>query len=207
MKKNKKALAEYKHQWYIKNKKHVQKLRRKNQARSTRLAKIWRKKNINWYRKRKRIWYSKNKGKIKEQKQQWYAKNRNRIQNQRTEEYAKKMGMTMSEKRRMSASSIEMFARAFVTSLVGCRLVHHPRFIVGHPDYANKCKKVAVFIQGCFWHGCRKHYCFPKTRTDFWVRTIMNTQLRGIEVTKRLQKDGWKVKHVWEHTIKGVMNG
>jgi DNA mismatch endonuclease (patch repair protein) len=50
----------------------------------------------------------------------------------------------------------------------GCRLRHQPVGIIGKPDYANKSRKVAVFIHGYFFHACPLHGNMPKTNKEFW---------------------------------------
>lgn len=74
--------------------------------------------------------------------------------------------------------------------------------ITGQPDVAFVRKQVAVFIDGCFWHGCphcRKK--LPATNRDYWERKIK----RNIELDKlhdrQLRRGGWAVVRVWEHDI------
>lgn len=54
----------------------------------------------------------------------------------------------------------------------GFRYRLHPVDLPGRPDIANKARKVAIFVDGCFWHGCPKHFRSPKTRTEFWREKI-----------------------------------
>jgi DNA mismatch endonuclease (patch repair protein) len=60
-------------------------------------------------------------------------------------------------------------------------------------------KRVAVFIDGCFWHGCPEHYVPPKTRAEFWQAKITGNVERDIETTRRLTEAGWSVLRYWEH--------
>jgi DNA mismatch endonuclease (patch repair protein) len=66
--------------------------------------------------------------------------------------------------------------------------------------------KVAVFINGCFWHGCSKHYVKPKTNSDYWSKKIERNSERDIETFRRLRSKGWSVITLWEHQdlIKGA---
>lgn len=59
--------------------------------------------------------------------------------------------------------------------------------------------RVAVFIDGCFWHGCPEHYRPPKSNTDYWVPKIEGNRARDQAVTEALQAAGWRVLRFWEH--------
>ncbi|SFC18724.1 T/G mismatch-specific endonuclease [Microbulbifer thermotolerans] len=72
----------------------------------------------------------------------------------------------------------------------------------GNPDIVFPKKKVAVFVDGCFWHKCPKHFVIPKTRTNFWMDKINKNCERDKRVTKELKQSGWKVLRIWEHEIK-----
>ena len=59
--------------------------------------------------------------------------------------------------------------------------------------------KVAVFVDGCFWHGCPIHGTQAKANAEFWKAKIKRNQERDKDTTKQLKKAGWKVVRVWEH--------
>jgi DNA mismatch endonuclease, patch repair protein len=59
--------------------------------------------------------------------------------------------------------------------------------------------KVAVFIDGCFWHGCPIHGTQAKANAEFWRAKISRNQERDVQTTEYLEKEGWKVIRVWEH--------
>ncbi len=59
--------------------------------------------------------------------------------------------------------------------------------------------KVAVFIDGCFWHGCQSHYRPAKRNTEFWSEKIAANRRRDRETDTRLVEAGWAVIRVWEH--------
>ena len=59
--------------------------------------------------------------------------------------------------------------------------------------------KVAVFVDGCFWHGCPKHATFPKSNQDYWLPKLAENKDRDKRQSKYLQGMGWKVIRVWEH--------
>lgn len=60
--------------------------------------------------------------------------------------------------------------------------------------------KVVVFIHGCFWHGCPKHFSAPKSNRSFWKTKIDTNRKRDKETQRYLQKKGWKVVTIWEHS-------
>jgi DNA mismatch endonuclease (patch repair protein) len=56
-----------------------------------------------------------------------------------------------------------------------------------------------VFVDGCFWHGCPKHFVVPKTRTDFWLTKVRGNQARDADSVLRLEALGATVLRIWEH--------
>ena len=63
-------------------------------------------------------------------------------------------------------------------------------------------QKVAVFVDGCFWHGCPKCYKRPKTNWKFWDRKRADNMARDKRVTRQLRRQGWKVIRIWQHSLK-----
>ncbi|MFD8886997.1 very short patch repair endonuclease [Streptomyces erythrochromogenes] len=59
--------------------------------------------------------------------------------------------------------------------------------------------KVAVFVDGCFWHGCPQHFVPPKTNPDYWREKIGGNVRRDRETDARLTAEGWLVLRFWEH--------
>ncbi len=102
----------------------------------------------------------------------------------------------------------EMMIRKILWSR-GKRYRLHDRSIAGVPDISSKKRKIAIFIDGCFWHGCNTCYKEPKTNVDYWRnKMLQNKKRRGIVIDK-LRKDDWMVLQFWEHEIlrdaKGVV--
>jgi len=85
---------------------------------------------------------------------------------------------------------------------LGKRYRIHDKTVFGTPDMSNRSKKVAVFIDGCFWHGCSRCYTEPKTNTKFWRDKITTNRDRRKKVTAELRKDNWKIMQFWEHQVK-----
>jgi DNA mismatch endonuclease (patch repair protein) len=59
--------------------------------------------------------------------------------------------------------------------------------------------RVAVFVDGCFWHGCPLHATWPKRNADWWRRKIEGNIARDANTDDRLAREGWLVLRVWEH--------
>jgi DNA mismatch endonuclease (patch repair protein) len=72
----------------------------------------------------------------------------------------------------------------------------------GRPDFAFRKQKVAIFIDGCFWHGCPDHFRMPSTNRSFWHQKVDTNRARDARVTRELRKKGWYVLRFWEHEIK-----
>lgn len=60
-------------------------------------------------------------------------------------------------------------------------------------------ERVAVFVDGCFWHGCPEHGTTPKTNRAWWVEKLRANQVRDRDTTERLLEAGWAVVRAWEH--------
>ncbi|MFI1160494.1 very short patch repair endonuclease [Streptomyces sioyaensis] len=59
--------------------------------------------------------------------------------------------------------------------------------------------KVAVFIDGCYWHGCPEHYVPPKTNSGYWSGKVARNMARDLDTNQRLRDAGWTVLRFWEH--------
>ena len=77
---------------------------------------------------------------------------------------------------------------------------HQP--IPGHPDFVFRRQRLAVFVDGCFWHGCRWHCRMPKSRTEFWNPKIATNKKRDRTVNSLLRRRGWRVLRIWEHSLR-----
>jgi DNA mismatch endonuclease (patch repair protein) len=92
----------------------------------------------------------------------------------------------------------------FVTLLKAHRITgwrRHKR-LVGRPDFVFPKEKLAVFVDGCFWHGCQQHCRMPKSRNSYWNPKIVRNKQRDKEVRKILTRRGWRVMRIWEHALK-----
>lgn len=64
--------------------------------------------------------------------------------------------------------------------------------------------KVAVFIDGCYWHGCPEHYVSPKTNPGYWSEKVARNMARDRDTDQRLEEAGWLVLRFWEHEASDV---
>lgn len=62
--------------------------------------------------------------------------------------------------------------------------------------------RVAVFIDGCFWHGCPDHYQAPVRNADFWAAKVARNVERDRETDSLLAEAGWAVMRFWEHDVR-----
>ena len=69
-------------------------------------------------------------------------------------------------------------------------------------DIAFPKQKVAVFVDGCFWHSCPKHGYIPKSNRDYWIPKLERNARLAVEKDNRLISSGWTVLHIWEHELK-----
>jgi len=76
---------------------------------------------------------------------------------------------------------------------------HHNTF--GKPDFVFPAAKVAVFVDGCFWHGCPKHASMPVGNRPFWQKKLAANKARDRRVNRTLRRLGWRVLRFWEHDI------
>jgi DNA mismatch endonuclease (patch repair protein) len=67
------------------------------------------------------------------------------------------------------------------------------------PDIVFNPARVAVFVDGCFWHGCPQHATWPKHNADFWREKIETNRQRDVDTDLRFEGAGWQVVRVWEH--------
>lgn len=85
----------------------------------------------------------------------------------------------------------------------GLRYRKHPRIAVksGHvrPDIVLTRSRTAVFVSGCFWHGCPVHYTAPKANAYFWDAKRRENRRRDARQRRDLMAAGWHVVWVWEH--------
>ena len=88
--------------------------------------------------------------------------------------------------------------RLFASGIRGYR-IHFD--LPGKPDIVFTRKKIAIFVDGCFWHKCPVCFQEPETRKEFWMKKIQSNVDRDTKVNEQLKNDGWMVIRIWEHEI------
>ena len=69
------------------------------------------------------------------------------------------------------------------------------------PDIVFTSRKLAIFLDGCFWHGCPWHYVRPRSRQEFWDAKLQSNTARDRSQTGHLLEKGWSVMRIWEHDV------
>ena len=108
---------------------------------------------------------------------------------------------TMSHIRSRGSRSTEKKARAQMVraGIRGWRM--NAADIEGRPDFFFFEKKLAVFIDGCFWHGCKKCYRRPKSRQEYWDWKVRRNTKRDRQVNTLLTRKGLRPLRFWEHEL------
>lgn len=79
-------------------------------------------------------------------------------------------------------------------------IVHYN--LPGKPDIVFEKKKIAIFVDGCYWHKCPVCFIEPETRKEFWMKKIEGNVKRDKKVDKKLKEEGWKILRFWEHEVR-----
>jgi DNA mismatch endonuclease (patch repair protein) len=98
----------------------------------------------------------------------------------------------------------EILVRQILGSL-GYSFKNHVASLPGTPDIVLSNPRLAIFVNGCFWHGhssCSKGTTLPKTRRQFWQNKIRQNVKRDRAAIRKLRREGWRVLRVWECKLK-----
>jgi DNA mismatch endonuclease (patch repair protein) len=75
------------------------------------------------------------------------------------------------------------------------------RPLPGRPDLVFPKERIAVFVDGCFWHGCPQHGRTPRSRQGYWREKLARNRARDREAARLLREKGWRVLRFWEHDL------
>jgi len=78
----------------------------------------------------------------------------------------------------------------------------HSSIVIGNPDFIFPKRQVAIFVDGCFWHGCPRCGHMPKSNRRYWSQKLNRNQRRDRIVSRKLRKIGWMVIRLWEHQVR-----
>src|SRR5262249_53635644 len=73
--------------------------------------------------------------------------------------------------------------------------------LFGNPDFVFPTKRLAVFVDGCFWHSCPVHGELPRSNRAFWLKKLSRNQERDKRVCRQLEALGWHVLRIWQHDL------
>ena len=117
--------------------------------------------------------------------------------------------MSLIRSRGNAATELRLIALMRAHGIAGWR---RGSTLPGRPDFVFKklpasprlgqTGKLAVFVDGCFWHGCPLHGTQPKSNAKFWRDKIVRNQARDRLVTRTLRAQGWRVFRIWEHELR-----
>jgi len=99
----------------------------------------------------------------------------------------------------------ELILRKLLSSngIKGYRLNYR---LTGKPDIVFGKYRLAIFIDGCFWHKCPKCFIQPENNKEFWKKKIKGNVERDKKVNKLLKQESWKVIRIWEHLLRKAPN-
>ena len=99
------------------------------------------------------------------------------------------------------ATEVKLAAILRAAGITGWR--RHRR-VPGHPDFIFPRARLAVFVDGCFWHGCRWHCRMPQDNRQYWARKIARNAARDRATTRLLRSRGWRVLRIWGHSLRAA---
>ncbi len=101
---------------------------------------------------------------------------------------------------RQKGTKIETIVAAALRDLGPHYYRKNVKQLPGSPDFANRSRRWAIFVNGCFWHhhtGCRKA-TVPKSNTDFWTAKFRDNRQRDARAIIRLRQEGFRIAVIWE---------
>jgi DNA mismatch endonuclease (patch repair protein) len=115
--------------------------------------------------------------------------------------FSKKKRSEIMSRVRNKDSKIEISLRKALWA-AGFRYRKNDTKYFGKPDIVLPKYKTVIFVDSCFWHGCKTHGTMPTTRKEFWEKKIARNKERDQEVNSYYKEKGWNVIRVWEHELK-----
>lgn len=107
----------------------------------------------------------------------------------------------MAQVRSKRNRSTEWRVRAFLIRAGIRGWTVNPPHIPGKPDFVFSMQRFAVFVDGCFWHGCPNCRRIPSSNVEYWSRKIERNRHRDRVVDATLRRQGWRVMRLWEHEL------
>jgi DNA mismatch endonuclease (patch repair protein) len=109
----------------------------------------------------------------------------------------------MGKSKSHGTKSTERRFRALLVAagVKGWKLGHRSK-LIGKPDFFFPKRKIAIFVDGCFWHGCSRCRSIPDTNKEFWASKIARNKQRDKTVRRQLSAAGWRCVRIWEHQLR-----
>lgn len=76
----------------------------------------------------------------------------------------------------------------------------------GKPDFVFRASRLAVFVDGCFWHGCPRCYRLPEDNRAYWKAKVLSNRRRDRRRTRELRSRSWHVLRIWEHSLESTVS-
>jgi DNA mismatch endonuclease (patch repair protein) len=108
--------------------------------------------------------------------------------------------MRAVKNRRVKSTELALRARLVAAGTRGWRM--YAKALPGTPDFVFAANKIAVFVHGCFWHGCPRCYRRPHSSRRYWDSKVAGNRARDLRVVAQLRRRGWKVIRFWECDLK-----
>lgn len=108
--------------------------------------------------------------------------------------------MSRIKSRGNATTEVAMVGIMRLFGIVGWR--RHIRILSFRPDFVFRRERVAVFVDGCFWHACPVHGSVPSSNVDFWKGKLEANVARDRRADASLANSGWKVVRLWEHDVR-----
>jgi DNA mismatch endonuclease (patch repair protein) len=109
---------------------------------------------------------------------------------------------TMSAVKSIGNRTTERRVRALLMAAGIRGWVLHARHVVGRPDFFFERERVAIFVDGCFWHGCPKCGHIPRTNKLYWKAKIERNKQRDRSIRRAVRTAGYRVVEIWECDLK-----
>ena len=131
------------------------------------------------------------------------SKQNSRGQSDVADVYSRNKRSDIMSRIRSSGTKPERRLQAAMRIVAGRRkLLFNVRELPGCPDVVIPSLDVAIFADGCFYHGCPQHGHNPKSNESYWIPKLIRNRRRDAAITRRLRRIGFRVWRVWEHSLK-----
>jgi DNA mismatch endonuclease (patch repair protein) len=108
--------------------------------------------------------------------------------------------MRAVKNRGVKSTELALRARLIAAGIRGWKM--YADDIPGTPDFLFTAAKVAIYVDGCFWHGCPHCYRRPNSSQDYWDKKVESNRARDLRIHRKMRRAGWIVRRIWEHDVR-----